>query len=117
MYYLSRNQAAQKKLQAELDATFGPRGIEGVLDYEDVKALPYLDACINEALRLHSTSSMGLPRIMTQTTEVCGEVFPAGVRPLQDFPFLVLSADVRSSSPDGPFRAVVLDSSHQEDLG
>ncbi|BGP55667.1 hypothetical protein JCM8202_003843 [Rhodotorula sphaerocarpa] len=78
MYYLSRNQAAQKKLQAELDATFGPRGIEGVLDYEDVKALPYLDACINEALRLHSTSSMGLPRIMTQTTEVCGEVFPAG---------------------------------------
>ncbi|GAA5983503.1 hypothetical protein JCM10908_000311 [Rhodotorula pacifica] len=78
MYYLSANQSAQKKLQEELDATFGPRGIEGALDYEDVKALPYLDACINEALRLHSTSAMGLPRIMTQQTEVCGEVFPAG---------------------------------------
>ncbi|POY74642.1 putative Benzoate 4-monooxygenase [Rhodotorula taiwanensis] len=78
MYYLSKNQAAQKKLQEELDATFGPRGIEGVLDFEDVKALPYLDACINEALRVHSTSSMGLPRIMTQQTEVCGEVFPPG---------------------------------------
>lgn len=42
---------------------------------------PYLQACINEALRRHSTSGMGLPRIMTQQTEVCGEVFPSGVRP------------------------------------
>ncbi|GAA5875305.1 hypothetical protein JCM3774_005774 [Rhodotorula dairenensis] len=78
MYYLSKNQAAQKKLQEELDSTFGPRGIEGALDYEDVKALPYLDACINEALRLHSTSAMGLPRIMTKPTEFDGEVFPPG---------------------------------------
>jgi hypothetical protein len=80
MYYLSKNPSAQKKLQEELDATFGPRGIEGVLEYEDVKALPYLDACINEALRLHSTSAMGLPRIMTRPTEFDGEVFPPGVR-------------------------------------
>lgn len=80
MYYLSKNPSAQKKLQEELDATFGPRGIEGVLEYEDVKALPYLDACINEALRLHSTSAMGLPRLMTRPTEFDGEVFPPGVR-------------------------------------
>lgn len=78
MYYLSKNPSAQKKLQEELDATFGPRGIEGVLEYEDVKALPYLDACINEALRLHSTSAMGLPRLMTRPTEFDGEVFPPG---------------------------------------
>ncbi|BGO91521.1 hypothetical protein NBRC10512_003182 [Rhodotorula toruloides] len=78
MFYIVSNPRCHKKLQQELDSTFGPQGISGVLDYEDVKALPYLSACIQEALRLHSTSGMGLPRIMTQDTEVCGEVFPAG---------------------------------------
>ena len=30
---------------------------------QQVKRLPYLDACINEGLRLHSTSALGLPRV------------------------------------------------------
>ncbi|GAA6034087.1 hypothetical protein JCM8097_000688 [Rhodosporidiobolus ruineniae] len=78
MYYIVSNPRAYKKLREELDSTFGPRGVTGVLDYDDVKALPYLEACIFEALRLHATSGMGLPRLMTQETAVCGEVFPAG---------------------------------------
>jgi benzoate 4-monooxygenase len=80
LHHIVSNPSAHKKLQQELDSTFGPRGISGVLDYDDVKApeLPYLSACISEALRLHSTSAMGLPRLMTRETEVCGEVFPAG---------------------------------------
>lgn len=80
LYYIVSNPSAHKKLQKELDSTFGPRGVSGVLDYDDVKdpELPYLSACIREALRLHSTSAMGLPRLMTRETEVCGEVFPAG---------------------------------------
>ncbi|GAA5856734.1 hypothetical protein JCM8547_008814 [Rhodosporidiobolus lusitaniae] len=78
LYYIVGNPRAHRKLQQELDSTFGPRGVSGVLDYEDVKALPVLTACINEALRLHATSGMGLPRLMTRETEVCGEVFPAG---------------------------------------
>ncbi len=47
------------------------------MEYEDVKALPYLNACIDEALRMHSTSSMGLPRIMPDS-EFKGEHFKAG---------------------------------------
>ncbi|GAA5833517.1 hypothetical protein JCM9279_001548 [Rhodotorula babjevae] len=78
MYYIVSNPHAYKKLREELDSTFAPRGLSGVMEYDDVKSLPYLTACINEALRLHSTSGMGLPRIMQQETEVCGEVFPAG---------------------------------------
>jgi benzoate 4-monooxygenase len=35
-----------------------------VTTYEQVKHLPYLQAVINEGLRLHSTASMGLPRIL-----------------------------------------------------
>lgn len=66
MYYIVSNPHAYKKLREELDSTLAPRGFEGVAEYEDVKSLPYLTACINEALRLHSTSGMGLPRIMSQ---------------------------------------------------
>ncbi|CEQ39640.1 SPOSA6832_01188, partial [Sporobolomyces salmonicolor] len=60
LYHIVSNPSAHKKLQGELDEAFGAKGITGVLDYEDVKALPYLTGCINEALRLHSTSGMGL---------------------------------------------------------
>ncbi|KAL8281106.1 hypothetical protein RQP46_006464 [Phenoliferia psychrophenolica] len=78
LFFIVRNTRVHKKLQAELDEAFSARGVEGVLEYEETKGLPYLQACINEALRRHSTSGMGLPRIMTQETEVCGEVFPTG---------------------------------------
>lgn len=54
--------------------------------------MPYLEACIKEALRRHSTSSMGLPRvcrsqpqgssddsqILSKDTEFKGEIFKAG---------------------------------------
>lgn len=46
MFYIVSNPRCHKKLQQELDSTFGPQGISGVLDYEDVKALPYLSACV-----------------------------------------------------------------------
>ncbi|BGP16320.1 hypothetical protein JCM10213v2_004322 [Rhodosporidiobolus nylandii] len=78
LFYIVSNPHAHKALQKELDSTFGPRSVEGVLEYEDVKDLPYLGAAIQEALRLHTTSGMGLPRLMTQDTTVCGEVFQAG---------------------------------------
>lgn len=60
IYYLARNQHAQHKLHLELDEQLD----ESVATAEDVKHLPYLDACINEGLRLHSTSALGLPRIV-----------------------------------------------------
>lgn len=33
-----------------------------VAPYDILKSLPYLEACISEGLRIHSTSSIGLPR-------------------------------------------------------
>lgn len=67
----------QKKLQAELDSALGLE--EGVIQYESVKKLEYLDACINEGLRLLSTSSMGLPRVIGKGgLEVCGKYFKEG---------------------------------------
>ncbi|QRV87850.1 cytochrome P450 family protein [Ceratobasidium sp. AG-Ba] len=81
-YYLAANPRAQRALHAELDANL-PRSsstASPATTYDSVKSLPYLNACINEGLRLHSTSSMGLPRVIPPGTEleVAGEKFGPG---------------------------------------
>jgi len=76
-YYLATNPEAQRKLHAELDEALGPFVCPNVdlkasvnelkadvAPYDAVKALPYLEACIQEGLRIHSTSAIGLPRIV-----------------------------------------------------
>ncbi|KAJ7609928.1 cytochrome P450 monooxygenase [Roridomyces roridus] len=78
LYYLAANPKVQARLQAELDEHIGT-GEEVIATSEQVKHLVYLDACINEALRLHSTSSLGLPRVVPEEgLTVCGHFFPAG---------------------------------------
>ncbi|KAJ7126286.1 cytochrome P450 [Mycena epipterygia] len=78
VYYLAANPMTQARLQAELDEQLGTED-ETVATGEQVKRLPYLDACINEALRLHSTSALGLPRIVPEGGVVIGaHTFPAG---------------------------------------
>ncbi|KAE9401944.1 cytochrome P450 monooxygenase pc-bph [Gymnopus androsaceus JB14] len=70
LYFLAKTPRAQKALHEELDrAVPDPTNGEGLpVTVEDVKAdkLPYLDACINEGLRIHSTSALGLPRIVPE---------------------------------------------------
>lgn len=51
----------------------------GEITMDSVKNLPYLDACINEALRIHPTSAIGLPRIVPAGGfSVLGQFFPEG---------------------------------------
>ena len=68
----------QQKLQRELDEALG-NDDDPVSTFEQVKRLPYLEAVINESLRLHSTSGIGLPRIVPEGgLTVCGRFFPEG---------------------------------------
>jgi len=62
-YYLAGNSDVQKKLQEELDGALEDED-DSATSFEVVKNLPYLNAVINEALRVHSTSGIGLPRIV-----------------------------------------------------
>ncbi|GAA6064329.1 hypothetical protein JCM10212_003574, partial [Sporobolomyces blumeae] len=78
LFQIVSTPSAHKKLVAELDETFAGRDMSGVLEWEDVKGLKYLGACISEGLRRHSTSGIGLPRIMMEDTECLGEVFKKG---------------------------------------
>ncbi|THW08597.1 putative P450 monooxygenase [Aureobasidium pullulans] len=75
LYHCLANPHVVKKLQQELDAAI-PQGTQ-VPVFEQVKDLPYLDAVIKETMRIHSTSSLGLPRVVPpQGAEVCGRHFP-----------------------------------------
>ena len=60
MYLLLSNPTSLAKLRAELDAVIEPS--EVVIPYDKVRHLPYLRACIDEALRLFPPSTFGLPR-------------------------------------------------------
>ncbi|KAJ3565643.1 hypothetical protein NP233_g7498 [Leucocoprinus birnbaumii] len=78
LYYLAGNRYAQEKLHKELDEQLGTED-EVAATEAQVKRLPYLEACINEGLRLHSTSSLGLPRLVPEGgMTVCGQFFPEG---------------------------------------
>jgi len=77
-YYVSRDQRVQAKLQAELDEALATVD-DAVAPYDTVKDLPYLDAVINEGLRVHSTIGAGLPRIVPAGgLTVLGERFKEG---------------------------------------
>lgn len=60
MYYLARCPWALQRLQAELDAAVEKD--TRVPSYDAVEHLEYLEWSINEAMRLHCTSGIGLPR-------------------------------------------------------
>ena len=77
-YYLAGDQRAQEKLQKELDEKLRTED-ELVVTADQVKSLTYLDACINESLRLRSTFPFGLPRVVPKGgLEVIGQYFVEG---------------------------------------
>jgi benzoate 4-monooxygenase len=66
------------RLQDELDQAIGS-GAEAA-SYSEVKDLPFLRRCIDEAMRLHSTSAIGLPRLVADNggVEFDSFYFPPG---------------------------------------
>lgn len=76
LFHSLKNPHVVKKLQKELDEAI-PRGTD-VPVFDQVRDLPYLDAVIKETMRIHSTSSLGLPRVVPPGgIEVSGRYFPA----------------------------------------
>ncbi|KAI2630059.1 cytochrome p450 benzoate 4-monooxygenase [Xylaria nigripes] len=62
------------RLQAELDEAVTTSST--IAMHSEVKNLRFLRLCIDEAMRLHSTSALGLPRIVTEPSGiVCEDLF------------------------------------------
>lgn len=76
LFHCLKHPQVVKKLQAELDAAI-PNS-QDVPNFDQVRDLPYLDMVIKETMRIHSTSSLGLPRVVPAGgVELLGHHFPA----------------------------------------
>lgn len=79
LYHAVRTPGVVDKLRAELDSAI-PRDVT-VPTFDQVKDLPYLQNVINETMRYHSTSGIGLPRQIPPTSpgvEILGHFYPSG---------------------------------------
>ena len=76
LFWICSTPGVLQKLQKELDKAI-PTGID-VPSYDMVKDLKYMNNCIQETLRIHSTSSMGLPRVVPPGPgiDILGHHFP-----------------------------------------
>ncbi|KAF7689171.1 cytochrome P450 3A30-like isoform X3 [Silurus meridionalis] len=73
-FNLASNPETMKKLQKEIDETF-PN--QAVVDYDTVMNMDYLDAALNESLRLYPVA-LRLERICKKTVEINGLTIPKG---------------------------------------
>ncbi|KAH8201550.1 hypothetical protein TruAng_004321 [Truncatella angustata] len=79
LFHVAKTPGVLQKLQAELDGAI-PDGLK-VPSYDMIKSLPYMENVINETLRHHSTSGIGLPRQIpfdSQGLHLQGYYFPPG---------------------------------------
>lgn len=72
MYQLLRNPHCLAKLREEVDTVLDEDDV--IADYDKVKHLPYLRACLDESLRIFPPTSHGLPReTPAEGTNILGE--------------------------------------------
>ena len=72
---------AYSKLVEEIDAATKSGKLGNPVRYDEAARLPYLAACIQEAMRLHPSVGQALPRFVPRGgREICGVFFPEGMR-------------------------------------
>ncbi|KAF8728758.1 hypothetical protein HU200_018036 [Digitaria exilis] len=76
MAELLRNPSTMAKLRAEISGALGGKE---TIDEADVAGLPYLQAVVKEALRLHPAAPLMVPhKAIDDSVEVCGYAVPKG---------------------------------------
>jgi cytochrome P450 len=80
IYYLMKNPACLQKLRQEIDTAEQEGRLSSPLTFKEGQQLPYLQATIKEALRLHPAVGQMLARIVPEGgAELAGRFFPQGV--------------------------------------
>ncbi|KAI0149376.1 cytochrome P450 [Pestalotiopsis sp. NC0098] len=78
VYHTIRHPDAWRRCREEIAAA-GLDGSGHVISFSDAQKLPYLQACITEALRIFSPAPMGLPRVVgPEGLTIGGQTFPRG---------------------------------------
>ncbi|KAF6839310.1 cytochrome p450 monooxygenase [Colletotrichum musicola] len=99
-FYLLRYPHALERLQEELRHTFCQHS---EIDGETTKSLKYLNAVIEEGMRVFAPAPFGLPRV-SPGAKVTGEWIPKGVSQRQDNPY--------RSTIDTPMQTVIATAAH-----
>jgi cytochrome P450 len=79
LYHMAKNPSTYSRLQDELDVAANEGRISDPITFAQAQKLPYLQAVLKEALRIHP--AMGLPMVRTVPeggATLCGRFFPAG---------------------------------------
>ena len=76
-YYSLNHPPVFEKLKNEIRDAFDHH--PDSITVSAVSELPYLNAVINEALRLHPTNPVSVPRQVDRPVEICGTMIPPGV--------------------------------------
>ena len=81
-YMLMKNPEALVKAQAEIDAADAASFLSSPVKYlETTSKLPYVCACIKEAMRLHPSVALSMQRLAPEEgIELAGKVIPKGYR-------------------------------------
>ncbi|KAF3387027.1 Cytochrome P450 momooxygenase [Penicillium rolfsii] len=78
LYYVCKHPPVYRRLQAEIDEYFDARPDQKSLTYNQVRQLPYLNAVICEATRLHPSIMYQLLRQAPEDLTVDGHKIPRG---------------------------------------
>jgi hypothetical protein len=82
LYNLCKNPSCKRKLSEEIRETIRNEDLDPAenIPFKTGHAMPYLQACIYEALRMHPAVGMSLPRVVPEEGfEIDGTFIPAGV--------------------------------------
>ncbi|KAB8337257.1 hypothetical protein FH972_021559 [Carpinus fangiana] len=78
-YHLLKHSDCLEKLLREIDDAFATGNLTEPIHYMQAVKLPYLNACVKEAMRIHPGLGMTLPRSVPEGgTTIAGRFIPAG---------------------------------------
>ncbi|KAK3332588.1 cytochrome P450 [Cercophora scortea] len=79
IYYLVKNPTTLAKLGAELASARAAGRLSAIATWKETREMPYLDACVKEAGRLHPVIGLALERVVPKGgAEICGKRFAEG---------------------------------------
>lgn len=79
IYYLLKNPKAYAALVSEIDTKDREGQLSDPISYAEAKGMPYLQAVMKEAMRLHPALGIGMPRSVPEGgAEIDGRWYPAG---------------------------------------
>lgn len=99
LYHLLKYPECMKKLRDEIDQFTANEALSKMPTFKEASQMPYFQAVIKEALRMHPASGLPLERVVPEGgATIAGQYFPGGVSRL---PFLVPFATLRKHHEGG----------------